>query len=226
MPYEWGAVEQGYQDFYAKFARVAARSGVHPRRLEITTQRSGVGRDAVLKTPIYLARWSAEAGNPSDRVDIMLTAEFGWDDTSGQQVHSCVTVTYLREDLTNRRYLPLENLRFDYHPTTDDASHPLFHAHAFSSQRPDTEPLDLKFPIEWNQVSDRMRGIRLPVPGMTLPAVLCFLVACHLGPREMSYLLRDAGALFSSMPGLSVLDAQQEILARNSFAGYNWYMRS
>jgi transposase len=70
-----------------------------------------------------------------------------------------------------------------------------------------------------------MRAIRLPVPSMTLPAVLCFLVACHLGPTEMTYLLKDASEVLSNMPGFDLSQERQDALSYNCLAGDNWYRR-
>jgi hypothetical protein len=61
---------------------------------------------------------------------------------------------------------------------------------------------------------------------MTLPSVLCCLVACHLGADKTKDLLRETTKVRELFPGLSIKKEQLKLLSDNSFAGSQWFERS
>jgi len=84
----------------------------------------------------------------------------------------------------------------------------------------------MKYTPDWDSLTARFNSFRIPVPNMTLPSVLCCLVACHLGAEKTNDLLTQTKDVRNSLPGLSIEKKQNELLLDNSFAGSQWFERA
>jgi len=167
--------------------------------------------------------------SPDPSVDVSVDVDVVVRYMQGEMQHtrSSVYVTYFRRDSHERIAKVLENLRFDFHPETGEADHPLLHAHVFSDGKPNSypDPLIKNFTIDWDSLGKKLNGFRLPIPNMTLPSVLCCLVACHLGTDMLKALLDKTKKQRESFPSLAISPEQLELFSRNSFAGSQWFER-
>ena len=220
-----------YKAFYDCFRLIAHTNELHPYILEFTHIKLN-DRDRTQKLsltqPIYLSQWPIKAGVPQQSVDVMVDANFQF--RQGDMVHtrSSVYLTYFWRNKKKNIAEPFENLRFDFHPEVDDTAHPLLHAHIFSSQRPDSEPKPLEkinYTINWEALKKPLTALRIPIPNMTLPSVLCCLVACHLGPDKLRELLKKSKDRRKSFPDLAISEEQRDLFSQNSFAGSQWFER-
>lgn len=221
---------QSYCDFYRQFSIVVKDIGSSPRDLEFSdTQQSKNSWKIELTQPIHLSRWPVKGVAPYSSVDISVDAVFQCGKRNSAFVHtrSSVYLTYFDRDRSRKTAEPLENVRFDYHPGNDDAAHPLLHAHIFANGKPKSVPKSLEktCTINWASLQSRLNFFRVPVPNMTLPSVLCCLVACHFGVDRVEQLLVLTKKARDSFPELALVDKQKELFSINSFAGSQWFER-
>jgi len=219
---------RSYKDFYEIFALVVRSYGIYPFKLQFADDRLGrKSWELRLTEPIYLPKWPIESGVPHPSVDISVHAAFRY--TEGELLHtrSSVSLTYFKRDTHKKIAEPFENLRFDYHPDEDDIAHPILHAHIFAHNRPDSEPKLLKRSclIDWQSLGKRLKSFRVPIPNMTLPSVLCCLVACHLGANHLKDLLDKTENTRELFPHLAISEEQKALFSHNSFAGSQWFER-
>ncbi len=219
---------QSYRDFYTHFFIVVKDKGCSPQGLEFTTTQQGKNSWLIeLEEPIHLSRWPIM---PYTSVDISVHAAFHCGQRQGVFVHtkSSVYLTYFRRHERRKTAEPMENVRFDYHPDVDDAAHPLLHAHIFANEPPNSipQPLEKNCTIDWEPLEQRLNSFRVPVPNMTLPSVLCCLVASHLGANEIKKLLELTKKIRGSFSDLAIIDTQKDLFYTNSLAGAQWFERS
>lgn len=220
-----------YADFYELFRLVVRPyDPLYPYRLEFREGNHSQGSWPLrLKHPIHLAQWPVTKDLPVPSVDISVDvyAVVRYEQGEVQHTRSSVYVTYFKRCAHQGIARVLENLRFDFHPETGEADHPLLHAHVFSDKKPTSCPVQLTktFKIDWDSLGKRLNAFRLPIPNMTLPSVLCCLVACHLGADTLRVLLDKTKKERESFPPLAISTEQLELFSRNSFAGTQWFER-
>jgi len=219
-----------YSVFYELFRLVVKPyTPLYPYNLEFREVKPKRGfRSLRLKEPIHL-EWPVNKAFPDPRVDISVDVDAVVRYEKGEMQHtkSSVYVTYFKRSPHYKTAKVLENLRFDFHPETGEADHPLLHAHVFSDKKPTSCPSQLikQFTIDWNPIKERLGFFRLPTPNMTLPSVLCCLVACHLGTEKLRALLDKTKEQRESFPSLAISPQQFELFSRNSCAGSQWFER-
>ena len=223
-------IRESYRDFYRKFALVVHGNGIiRPLNLEFKKTSNPVnGKIALqLQEPIFLSNWPITKKVPHPTVDISVHAAFWYKTNDLLHTRSSVYLTYYKRDTVKMVAEPFANLRFDYHPDTDDGAHPLLHAHVFSNDIPELMPLFPKgYKIEWDTIKRYMGSLRVPVPNMTLPSVLLCLVACHLGAGKAKELLSKTEDQRQEFPHLDLSQGQLELLGKHSFAGSQWFERA
>jgi hypothetical protein len=219
-----------YVEFYELFRLVVKPHDPHPYNLEFSQNnppRRGF-HHLQLKEPIHLAKWPIKSDSPSPSVDVSVDVDVivRYEQGEIQHAKSAVYVTYFRRDSRTCTATAFENLRFDFHPETGEADHPILHAHVFSDGKPNSFPIQLKnFAINWDSLHGRLNSLRLPIPNMTLPSVLCCLVACHLGADTLRALLDKTEKQRKSFPSLAISQEQLGLFLHNSFAGSQWFER-
>lgn len=221
---------QRYSDFYRHFTFVIRDSGCSPKDLEFDETPQGKNSWKIkLREPIHLSKWPIKGDAPYSRVDISVDTVFQCRRTNSDFVHtrSSVHLTYFNRDKGGKTAEALENVHFDYHPEIDDAAHPLLHAHIFTNEKPESIPMPLQktCTIDWSSLQSRLNFFRVPVPNMTLPSVLCCLVACHFGADKVKQLIEQTKKTRDSFPGLDIKDEQKVLFSNNSFAGSQWFER-
>lgn len=221
---------QSYSDFYRHFYFVVKDKGCSPQDLEFSDTPQGKNSWKIeLTQPIHLSKWPIKGDAPYSSVDISVDAVFQCGKRNSAFVHtrSSVYLTYFDRDRSGKTAAPLENVRFDYHPKKGDDDHPLLHAHIFANGKPKSVPKSLEktCSIDWSSLQSRLNFFRVPVPNMTLPSVLCCLVACHFGVDRVKQLLVQTKNARDSFPELALVDKQKELFFINSFAGSQWFER-
>jgi hypothetical protein len=221
---------QKYSEFYELFKLVVKPYTPHPYNLEFCERK--IRREfweLCLKEPIHLAEWPVRKDFPDPSVDVSVDLAAVLRYTQGEIRHtrSTVYVTYFKRYAHEQIAKALENLRFDFHPETGEVDHPLLHAHVFSDKKPISYPAQLtkNFTIDWDSLGKRLNAFRLPIPNMTLPSVLCCLVACHLGSDKLKALLDRTKKQRESFPPLDISADQFKLFSGNSFAGSQWFER-
>lgn len=223
------SVLQSYKEFYRGFCLITRGNGVHPYNLEFTSAQSHDGISKVrLKEPIFLSQWPLiKVKGSYQHVDILIDVHLEYTNYKFLHTRSSVCLTYFIRDRHNNIVKAFENIRFDFHQA--DIDHPLLHAHIFASGKPEfaLEPEPLKsFAIDWGFLDKRLLNtLRIPIPNMTLPSVLCCLVACHLGIAKLKDLLDKTRQTREAFPHLDISVSQRELLFNNSFAGSQWFER-
>ena len=224
--------EELYRNFYSSFLSIAHPNACHPPRLFFNSTKDDGSKIKTLSltTPIYLHNWPVKKSRPAPFVDILIHADFDYEPKNFKSRHnrSSVCLTYIKRTLDGDTAIPIENLRFDYHPgAANDASHPFIHAHIFAKDKPNFEmPKEIKYRVNWDNLGARFDSFRLPTPNMTLPSVLCCLVACHLGEEKINALLKKTNRCRNELPGLTIEEKQHELLFDNSLAGSQWFLRA
>jgi len=203
---------------------------LYPNNLEFCELKPKKGFwQLCLKEPIHLAGWPVRKDFPDPSVDISVDVDavVRYEQGKMQHTKSSVYVTYFKRSAHEGIAKVLENLRFDFHPEIGEADHPLLHAHVFSDKKPPSYPGQLmkNFTIDWHSLGERLNAFRLPTPNMTLPSVLCCLVASHLGADMLKALLDKTKNQRESFPSLAISSEQLELFSRNPFAGSQWFER-
>lgn len=226
------SVIETYRDFYGSFCLIVKDIGLHPYKLEFTSVKSEDGASKVrLKEPVFLSQWPiSKVKGHYQHVDILVDVHFVYMRDNLLHTRSSVCLTYFKRDKQKNMVEAFENLRFDFHPETGDIDHPLLHAHVFASGKPELEadPAPLRdYTIDWKFLETRLllNALRIPIPNMTFPSVLCCLVACHLGPAKLKDLLNKTREARQVFPHLDIPKAQSDLLFDNSFAGSQWFER-
>ncbi len=236
----WGCTEmknrnksiiQAYREFYESFGLIARAYGFYPYKLEFADETLGNGyRRARLKKPIFLSEWPvSKSTDQYQHVDILVDANFQYLQNDFLHTRSSVYLAYFKRDKQKSVIEAFENLRFDFHPEVGDIDHPLLHAHVFSKGKPDLEPAPLpkNYTIDWSFLDKRvLNALRLPIPNMTLPSVLCSLVACHLGVLKLRDLLARTAEIRKAFPSLAISKEQGQLFFHNSMAGSQWFERA
>lgn len=230
MTKDYSSLLQSYSDFYRHFYIVVRDKGCSPQTLEFCETPHGKQSCKIeLKEPIHLSKWPIKGDGPYSSIDISVDAVFQCGIRNSVLVHtkSSVYLTYFDRDRGGKTATPLENVRFDYHPDKDDAAHPLLHAHIFANGKPNSvpQPLEKTCTIKWASLEERLNFFRVPVPNMTLPSVLCCLVACHFSVGTVKQLLELTKKARDSFPELDLVDKQKVLFSNNSFAGSQWFER-
>jgi len=221
-----------YKNFYSIFQKVVHQNGCHPPLLDFESyKRKDTGlKNVALREPIFLPNWPVVKELPASSVDILINVAFNYYPSERTPLHksSKVYVTYLVREDHGKTARVIENIRFEYQPGPEnDESHPLIHAHIFSSGKPHIDKSSLaRYETNWEDIKPRLNSFRLPIPNMTLPSILCSLVACHLGVDKMKDLLSMSKDIRRDFPGLAIEEEQLKILFSNSFAGSQWFLRS
>lgn len=182
-----------YNEFWSKFVLVVRDYSCYPSRLDFNnpTPEGNNEYKITLKEPICLMSWPCHRSKTA-KVHIIINFEELYKQESTIEILQSYThVYYCWEEIRNdKKELKVESVSFEFHPRTGGSDgDPILHSHIHHSvpemEIPDILKKKLRNkpglePIFCSDTPTFLGGSRIPTIQMSLPGVLCFLVADHL----------------------------------------------
>ena len=223
-----------YKDFWTKFLKIVNHEHCEPAVLNFNKSKKENIYEIRLTKPICLVAWPSGRGK-SDKVHIMVDFKEFYKQTGTEIeiIQSNTNVYYMLERTGTGRVI-VEAVRYDFQPDKEAADDPLVHMH-IEETPPDESRLYGKMEMKLRKGTsgridfktlkpDFLRHSRIPTIQMSLPGVLCSLVADHIGSGLVRQVISKSGNTFTSLSKLYKVTPKggSQKLCKHASARY-WY---
>lgn len=229
-----------YKKFWVRFIMIMNNVTCKPDVLDfqksVQKKKNKSIYDISLGKPICLIAWPL-GGSKVNRVHIIInfSEQYEHTGTEIEIIKSNASVYYCKNERSKNNEVAVESLRYDFHPDTGAAEgDPLVHVQ-IESEYPDASKFqesfkqklvekpkrDIKFtPLKLEYI----KYIRIPTIQMSLPGVLCSLVADHIRDGSVHNIIDKTEDTFSCLSKLyKIAPKRWNCKLWNHASARHWY---